>query len=164
MVKENKKYRFSIFDAIIIIAVIACIVGIVLRFRLTSSNDFSSKATVEFIVPGVMQSTADSMTAKLKNGTKLYLASSDKEIGYIVSVESERSKVYATSSDGTLERVEHPENYDVKGVCVLYGSDGEAGFLIGGNTLATISEVIYVYSTDVEFSITLTDVSASSPK
>ena len=164
MVKENKKYRFSIFDAIIIIAILACIVGIVLRVKFTASNDFSSKATVEFIVPGVMQSTADKMNEKLVEGTKLYLSSSDKEIGYIVSVTSERSKVYATGSDGKLERVDHPESYDVKGVCVLYGSDGDSGFLIGGNTLATISEVIYVYSADVEFSITITGVSESSPK
>ena len=164
MVKENKKYRFSIFDVIIIVAVVACIVGIVIRFQFTSSNDFSSKVTVEFIVPGVMKSTSDQMAAKLKEGTKLYLSSNDKEIGYIVSVAAEKSKVYATGADGKLERVEHPENYDVKGVCVLYGSDGDSGFLIGGNTLATISEVIYVYSADVEFSITLTDVSASSSK
>ena len=111
-----------------------------------------------------MQSTAEQMTKKLTEGTKLYLSTGDKEIGYIVSTTSEKSKVYATDGDGNLQRVEHPENYDVKGVCVLYGTAGESGFLIGGNTLATISEVIYVYSTDIEFSMTLTDVSVSSAK
>lgn len=164
MAKENKKYHFSIFDAIIILAVIACVVGIALRFRLTSSDGFDSKITAEFIVPGVMQSTADQMTQKLKEGTKLYLSSGDKEIGYIISAASEKSKVYATDPDGALQRVDHPENYDVKGVCVLYGVDGDSGFLIGGNLLATVSEVVYVYSTDIEFSITLTNVSASSAK
>lgn len=53
---------------------------------------------------------------------------------------------------------------DVKGTAVLYGKSGESGFYIGGNKLATVSDIVYVYTTDVEFAMTLVDIGSPGAK
>ena len=53
---------------------------------------------------------------------------------------------------------------NVTGVAVLYGKTGESGFYIGGSELATVNDVIYVYSTNVEFAMTLTQIGSPNAK
>lgn len=160
----KKNVRFNVFDVLIILVALACVAAIVIRVRFISDDKQSEQITVGFIVPGVMPSTAEQMTHDLTQGTKLYLSSTDEEIGYIVSASSERSTVYAENGSGEIERVEHPESMNVSGLCVLYGKTGTGGFLIGGTTSATLSDVIYVYSSTIDFSMTITNVSEASSK
>lgn len=161
---EAKKSRFNAFDALIIFLIVACIAAIAARYYFTSEDSLGEKVTVDFIVPGVMDSTAQKMTDTLKSGTTLYLTDGGKIIGYISSVSSSRSQEYAENESGDLIRVDNPISMDVKGVAVLYGTTGKDGFLIGGKNLATVSGQVYVYTTDIEFAMTLNNISASEPK
>ena len=104
------------------------------------------------------------MLETLKSGSVLYLTDGDNVIGYIQSVAKERSKVYAENGAGELERVDDPFLMNVTGVAVLYGKTGESGFYIGGSELATVNDVIYVYSTNVEFAMTLTQIGSPNAK
>lgn len=160
----KKSVRFNVFDVLIILVALACVAAIIVRAKFISGDTLDEKITIGFIVPGVMKSTADKMTADLTEGAKLYLSSTDEEIGYIVSIGSEKSTVYAENESGEIKRVEHPNSMNVTGVCVLYGKTGTDGFLIGGTTAATLSEVIYVYSDTIDFSMTITNVSEASAK
>lgn len=162
--QDIKKSRFNVFDVLIIFIVIACIAGIVIRYRYLSEETMKEQVTVDFIVPDVMASTAEKMTSAIKGGTIIYLSSGDTIIGFIQSVSSENAQVYATNASGALERVNHPTNMDVRGVAVLYGKSGESGFLIGSNTLATLSEVLYVYTDSVEFGMTIISISEPTAK
>ncbi len=164
MAKQETKSRFNIFDALLILVILACIVALAFRYYYNSKDSLDEKVTVTFIVPGIMQSTADTMTEKIKSGTVLYLSDGDTIIGYVQGVYSENSKIYAESEDGKIERVDDPFLMDVKGTAVLYGKSGEDGFYIGGNKLATVSDVVYVYTTDVEFAMTLVDIGTPGAK
>lgn len=161
---EVKKSRFNIFDALIILVVLACIAAIIARYYFISSDSLDEQVSVEFIVPGVMDSTAQAMTDAIKSGTVIYLSDGDQTIGFIQSIYSESSKVYATNAVGDIERVNHPSEMDIKGVAVLYGTSGKSGFLIGGNKLATVSDVVFVYTTDIEFAMTVTSISEPAAK
>lgn len=161
---ENRKLRFNIFDALIILAVIACVAAVIIRFYFISSEPNDEQITVSFVVPSVMKSTADKMTETLKDNKQIYLVSNDTIIGYIISTNSERSVVYGENSGSEVERVYHPDRMDIKGTAVLYGKTGENGFYIGSTSLATISEIIYVYSDEVEFSMTISSISAPVPR
>lgn len=164
MAKQDTKSRFNIFDALLILVIVACIAALVFRYYYNSKDSLDEQVRVSFIVPEVMESTADTMTEKLRMGTVIYLSDGDSIIGYIQSVSKEPSKVYVENGAGNVERVDHPFSMDVRGVAVLYGRSGENGFYIGGSKLATVSDVIYVYSTDVEFSMTLTGIGTPTAK
>lgn len=164
MAKQETKSRFNIFDALLILLILACIAALVFRYYYNSKDAVGEQVKVSFIVPAIMPSTADAMTEKLRMGTVLYLSDGDSVIGYIQSVTKAPSKVYAENSSGKLERIDNPLSMDVIGTAVLYGRSGESGFYIGGNKLATVSDVIYVYSTDIEFSMSLTGIGVPTAK
>lgn len=160
MVKnESQKTRFNIFDIIIIIAVIACIAGVVVRARFSSSAMQNDECECEFVISAVLPETADKLTKTLKSGEKLYLSSNDSEVGYIVNSSSEQASIYVTAFDGSLLSVDDPTHKNVVGKCVLLGKKSDSGFFIGGNQLATVGDIVYVYSTSAEFALTLTGVS-----
>lgn len=164
MAKQDSKSRFNIFDALLILLIVACIVALVLRYYFNSNRSLEEQVRVRFIVPSIMETTADTMLETLKSGSVLYLTDGDNVIGYIQSVAKERSKVYAENGAGELEKVDDPFLMNVTGVAVLYGKTGESGFYIGGSELATVNDVIYVYSTNVEFAMTLTQIGSPNAK
>ena len=90
MAKQDSKSRFNIFDALLILLIVACIVALVLRYYFNSNRSLEEQVRVRFIVPSIMETTADTMLETLKSGSVLYLTDGDNVIGYIQSVAKER--------------------------------------------------------------------------
>ena len=77
MAKQETKSRFNIFDALLILLILACIAALVFRYYYNSKDAVGEQVKVSFIVPAIMPSTADAMTEKLRTGTVLYLSDGD---------------------------------------------------------------------------------------
>ena len=71
MAKQETKSRFNIFDALLILLILACIAALVFRYYYNSKDAVGEQVKVSFIVPAIMPSTADAMTEKLRMGTVL---------------------------------------------------------------------------------------------
>ena len=151
---KKSSVHFNIFDILIILAVVACIAALGIRYYYTQ-NAFSDfvEVKVDFIVPGVMESTANSM--KLKT---VYLSSNDKEVGYIESMSVIPSSVYVTDDNGGLVKAQHPDSFDITGTIVFRGIWSDDAFMINGTIPANVANTILLYSSDIEFVITIEDI------
>ena len=162
--RPTEKTRFNVFDLLIILIVIACIVALVLRIYVFNKNALDKKVNVSFSVNNVMETTAEKMNSSIKNGTVVYLTSNNEVIGYVTSIDTERSTVYVEDENGNPIEVFHPTNWNVTGTAVLYGTSGDLGFYINGTQRAEINSVVSVYTDTVQFEMTLTDISAPTAR
>lgn len=162
--KPVEKSRFNVFDILIILIVVACITALILRIYVFNGVALNKKVEVSFSVNNVMQSTADEMLKSIQNGTSLYLTSNNEIIGYITDIRSERSTVFVEDENGNQVEVFHPTNWNVTGTAVIYGTEGDLGFYVNGTTRAEINSVVYVYTTRVQFEMTLTSISSPTDR
>ena len=162
--KTVEKSRFNVFDILIILIVVACITALVLRLYVFNGVALNKKVEVSFSVNNIMQSTAEEMLKSVQNGTNLYLTSNNEVIGYVTDIKAERSTVFVEDENGNQIEVFHPTNWNIVGTAVLYGTEGDLGFYVNGTTRAEINSVVYVYTTRVQFEMTLTSISAPSDR
>ena len=141
------KRRFNVFDAIIIIFIVLCIVAVWFKYYYNNkiNSDFVN-VEVTFISPSVLQSTADAMKA----GKVVYLSNGDKEAGVISSVSVNQSEIYVDEGNGKYVRSAHPFLYDINGKLTLHGLWSEDGFMFNDNTLLRISDNFILFH-DIEF-------------
>lgn len=163
-IKPVEKTRFNVFDILIILIVVACIAALILRLYVFNNEALTKKAEVKFSVNNVMQSTSEEMLESIQNGTVLYLSSNEEVIGYVTDIKAERSTVFAEDEDGNQIEVYHPTNWNVYGTAVLYGTSGDLGFYVNGTMRAEINSVVSVFTSRVQFEMTLTSISAPTDK
>lgn len=159
-----EKSRFNVFDILIILIVVACIATLVLRLYVFNGVALNKKAEVTFSVNNVMQSTSEEMIKTIQNGTNLYLTSNNEIIGYVTEIRAVPSTVFVEDEDGNQIEVQHPTNWNVTGTAILYGTEGDLGFYVNGTLRAEINSVIYVYTTRVQFEMTLTSISSPTDR
>lgn len=70
-----------------------------------------------------------------------------------------QSEIYVDEGNGKYVRSAHPFLYDINGKLTLHGLWSEDGFMLNGNTLLRVSDNLYIYSDDIEFVATVTNIS-----
>ena len=174
MNEQQKKARFGIFDAIIIVFLIACIVAA--GFAFFFKRDNGDKPNVEkekqdFIVSFKSYSVPQYQTDLLKENDMFY-QSNNKEFGSLRSnpnkvlaqnyVENENGEFYISSP--TKENGDKTK-WDISGEFLVQGirDDETKGFLILDDNVKVIPGGYFtVYNDNVSISIMVTDIQAVS--
>ncbi len=152
---QNKKAKLNIIDIIIIFAVLICLAAIGLRIYFTSNaNNTGEEALVTFEVYGISETNAMAFGENMK----LYLASSDDEVGYIVSAAVSAAKTDAVDGDGKITSVNDPIKKTVVVTAVLKGKWGDDGFYLDGTKLLSLGTNVEIYTEKNIFSFTVLDV------
>ena len=151
--KTKKGLRFNIIDIVILLIVIGCIVGIVLRLGVKKSqtNISSSNNAMRYVM--YFPSQPDTLNFAFKEGDMLYDNADGAPIGVVHSVsEPEEAWTVIENEDGKMIRVKNAgyNSYKVEvDANVLERADG---FYIDGKTLCcagvTIRATTAEYSAD----------------
>lgn len=127
---KQRKFKLNIIDFAIVIALIACIAGVGVRFWLTNRQAAQTRSdgTAEVIAVyfGVSESTAKSYI----KDDKVYIEGYGTAIGRVTKAETENSTVYVPDENGMLTAKKDSSSYDVTLTLSINGKATEKGFIL----------------------------------
>ena len=128
MFKNGKLFgKINMFDALILIIVVALVVAGITKFRTfnqTVDTSLPGKITYEFLISNVRDYTLKSF----QSGDEVYDEASKINIGKIVSIDSRDAKVIKSFADGSTEIVQNPYRKDVILTIETPGSETENAY------------------------------------
>lgn len=158
--KKPTHVRFNIIDLVLIIAVLACLVGVYLRY--TASEQFGVNHELEdyvlsFEIKNIRYTSADAFP----EGDPLYLNGKDTVLGTILAIDSTTpAEVVFTDKKGNYKTIYYPEDsrIDLSGRILSNGVMTERGYLLGGNTYLAPGQSYYVETPLINVSVTITAI------
>lgn len=177
---EKKKIRFNVVDIIIIVAVLACIGGVVLRIAL--ANSFKDSNMKEYIVTFKAEGLSYSQHLGIeqaldeaeKGGNFVSFADKNEKIGKLYGI-TESELLYIKSHNGENVYFEVGENevntadgddswkedsvWYIKGTIICSGENSdENGFLLNGDTFLAANQDIEVTTKYAQFKLKITGI------
>ena len=155
--KKNtqKKNRFNIIDFTLIITIIACIIGIAVRYNLRETVvKGSDRATVTVIIRGILKDNVDQLVA----GDEYYNQRSGELIGTLMTFETQPAKIRNLRHDGTIAVTEYVDRTDVLCTVDVEGIYTDEGFMIGGSEYIGCGSDFLVRSLNLETEWLVVDI------
>ncbi|MBE6574393.1 MAG: DUF4330 family protein [Ruminococcaceae bacterium] len=149
--------RFNVIDFVVIVIVIGCIAGLIVRYniidRVTSAvkND---KVSVNFIAYKLDPDVADSV----KNGQVYYTSSGNISLGEIKNISLRDSKLVYTDKDGKAQLGRDNAKRELKGSFSVEGAVTENGFMLDGVEYLAPGKELIIYSEEVQLSVIITEI------
>ena len=154
-----KKYRFNIVDFVLIVAVLACVIGIAIRYNLHSSlMQGSSTATVTVMIEGLLEDNTDTLLV----GDTFYYQKTGNRFGTLVSTETRPAKIRFVNADGTYSTANYVDRVDVICQIEVEGYNSADGFMIGGSTYVGCGSDVLVRSRNLETQWIVLDIEVHS--
>ncbi len=155
---KNKK-KFAAIDLLIIILLVVCLAGIVIRIAVGENLFFQKDSKGEYTVSYVVYEEADEYSNLFSSGKEFYLENGEyfgKLSGNATftpaEIHSQNSRgeyVHGYADDGTV---------DIKGSFTVEGTMTETGFLLNANTYIAPNMTITVSSSDITVELLITDI------
>lgn len=166
---ENKqgKAPLGVFDAVIIVGLIACVIaaGFAFAFKHDNGETTSQKGEKEeFAVTFECDGISQNYAQLLKDGDMFYLPDNSDFGTLSGNVTITPAVMYVQRSDGTYVRTYAPENgddtkVDVSGTLMVTGTRDSRGILrIGSNYDAAPGSSFVIYSSNVSVQVTVTAI------
>ncbi len=157
--KQNtKKHRFNIVDFVLVTAVIACVIGIAIRYNLNLSMlRGGDKATVTVKIEGLLTE----YTSALQEGDAFFYQTTGNPLGTLLSVEASPAKTRFVAHDGTMTTVNYEDRVDIICTLEVEGYNSANGFMIDGSTYIGSGSNILVRSQHLETQMFVLNVEAA---
>lgn len=163
-IKSASRVRFNIVDFVLIIAVLACLCGVYLRYNL--SEEFGSKTemgeyVLSFEINGIRYTSADAFP----EGDKFFLDGKDTVLGTVLAIDSTSpAEIIYTDPRGDYKTIYYPEDsrIDLTGRLLSEGMMTDRGYMLGGNTHITPGQGYYIESPRINVSLTITAIEPAS--
>ena len=156
-ITATKRLRFSVIDFVIILMVIACLVGVIMRYDL-ADRLFSKTVLTDARVSFVAESVLPAEKAVFVENTVFY---TDLDaFGTLISVESKPARIYYENSVGALVYYEHDTLQDLSGSFRVKVLDTDSGYRLNGNTFLAPGSVFTVKAGGASVVITIISVEA----
>lgn len=152
---EKKRARFSVADFVIILMVIACLVGVAMRYDIAEKL-FSKTKAEEVRVTFVVSSATDNTYQAFASGA--VFTCDDETFGRLEEVSATPAVQYYENSSGVLTEKKNDELHDITGtfVCQLVRSD--SGYLLGGRTYIAAGSTFTLRCGTVKTTVLITSV------
>lgn len=153
----KSKGKFNIIDFLIIVTVIGCIAGVVLRYDLASKiglNRNKDEVEISFLVMGLRIGS----TEALVEGDILYWEQNGLEIGKLVSKEITEGVHYVLDENFEYHTQYNEMRYDVRGVISATGNMTESGFMLNGTQFIAPGKQLKIQSKNITTTITITEI------
>ena len=158
--KQISGVGFNIFDFLIILGILVCLVAVITRsVMISNAQEEIVYADVYFEVKGVSDVTANALCV---SNEPIYLQSNDVEIGFFSTVESKPLRVFSEDENGHLIEVLHPEKQTVYGTAQIKGGWYQDGFLVDGTYFAKVGQTFDIYTKYASCTITVTAIAEKS--
>lgn len=160
MNNEKKKVRFNIIDLLIILAVIALIAALFIRFDLIDRIGGTEweEVTIAYRIEGVRYTTAEAMQI----GDVFTWRANDITIGTLQTVETSPYYVTVVKEDGTIERAEDEQRCVIQGTISAKGTRTEQGFMLDGSQFLSAGKILDTQSPHIMVTMTVMGISAAS--
>ncbi len=150
-----QKHRFNIVDFVLITAVIACIIGIAIRYNLNhSTGRIQDKAIVTVKIDSLLNEYVDALV----EGDHFYYQTTGNPVGTLLSIETEPAEMRVVSNDGIISTLKHDQRVNVFCTLEAEGYDSENGFMLNGSTYIGSGTHIPVRSNRLETEILILNV------
>jgi len=147
MKNTAKKNRFNIIDFFLVVTVLACVIGIAIRYNLSETLVQShDSATVTVMIRGLLEENADQLVV----GDAYFYQTSSKPFGTLTSVKTSPAKNRYFKDDGTVYVSEYQDRVDAICTLDIEGYHSKDGFMIDGATYVGIGSDILVRSMHLE--------------
>ncbi len=168
-VKEKKKAparaRFNVFDAVLILLAVLCIVGVWQRHnlqKLFESDETLEAYTVTFEVRRMRSTTADLLT----QGTELYLVENEERVSLGTlsgPFNAVPATVYLQDKDGNTVKAVYPEDdyehlQDGFGTLNCRGVEHNGSFLLEGKTFLAVNQTVTAFTENADLEIRITGI------
>lgn len=156
----SSRFRFNVIDLLIVLIVLACVVGLIVRFGnlgKMSAGDAQKSYDVYFTVSNIAYTAEDAFVP----GDTVTLVESGAVLGEFAALESILpAEFLARDVNGNLISVRYPEStrIDVTGRIVARGVMSENGFLLNGTTYVASGAEYSVRSEHMDFVLKITSI------
>ena len=156
--KGTKRVRFSVIDFVITLMILACLVGVAMRFDL-ADRLFSRTALTNGRVTFVAEAVTSEERAVFTENTIFY---TDRDtFGILTGVEESPAVFYYENNLGSLIPYEHDTLLDLNGSFSAKILATEGGYLLNGNTFIAAGSTFTVKAGGASVFITIISVEAA---
>lgn len=154
---NNIRKRFNIIDFAVIIIILGCIAGLIVRYnlieRVVNAVD-NDPVSVNFIA----KELSPEIAGVVKNGQEYYLCDSDTYLGKINHIKvSDGRTVYADESGQAVFGTD-PTVKELRGNFTLKGAKTEKGFLLDGVEYLAPGKELVIQCDEVILSVIITEI------
>jgi hypothetical protein len=173
MSEQNSKARFGVFDAVIIVFLVACLIAAGFAFffkRDKGENNVSEEQKQEYVISFKSYNLSKYHADLIKDGDVFYL-SDNNEFGTVSGTPAQTpAESYVEKEDGTFVLSYAPSSdkdsvdrtkKDVSGTIVVKGVRDEStdGFLVvGDNFKITPGKTLFMHNETVTVQVTVVDI------
>ncbi len=153
--KRSGRVRFSVIDFTIILLVLACIAGVVLRYDLAEklfSRSALEDAKITFVAEAITPAEAEAFRVNTKFRTE------QDRFGTVTATETLPALIYYENSAGLLSSYEHETLLDLTGSFAARVLFSEDGCLLNGNTFIAAGSTFTVMANSAAVRITVISV------
>lgn len=154
---NNTKKRFNIIDFVILVIILGCIAGLVIRYNIVDSivgMTESEVKTVSFIAKDLYPEVA----ASVKEGSVFYCEANGISLGSLSHLKNQPGEYIYIDSAGSAASVDAPVKRDISGSFELEGFVSENGFMINGTQYVAPGKEMLIQSEDVQISVIITEI------
>lgn len=155
MNEQEKKYRFGVIDAAILLFIIACVIGIALRNNLaalTEEKEANVGAEISFLISDIAPSSLDALHV----GDDIVIDNAYH--GMLKNFEASNARAVIENTEGYAVTVEKPTRRDVRGVISVEGSHTDEGFLLDGKTYIAAGKELSLKTRDYRVTVLVTGI------
>ncbi len=156
--KKGGKLRFNIIDFLIIVIVLGCIAGAVIRYNIIDRIVLDTKrdeVKISFLVSGISPQIAEAM----KEGDEYYISGASYTIGRLSKPTVGPAQIIDENEEGRPVASEDNTLRDVRGSFTSYGVLNEDGFFLAGTMFLAPGKTLTVESKSATFSLIITEIS-----
>ena len=158
MKHEQKKPHFNVIDLLILLAVIAVLGALVMRFDVFQhfgEKTEQSSAIISFRIEGVRRTSANAMVV----GDTYIWDANNAVIGTLQSVSVEPFETVAEMQDGNLMLASDEQKCVLVGTILASGTMTDQGFMLNGTQFLSAGKEIEVHSQHIMVKMLLTGIS-----
>lgn len=154
------KASFNIIDIFILVFVVACFIGIVIRignFTVFETNDSLEDYRIHFSVSDISSVSEDYFIT----GDTVTIAESGIVLGRLEMINSiAPAQIYVKNSENEFVTAKYPSDtrVDVSGTIISNGSMKLDGYKLGGTVHLAAGDCFLVHTEHMNFVLTVTDI------
>ena len=155
---DKKTFRINILDIVIVLAIVAVIVGVAMRFNLADKLGIQSNSDaveISFLIKEISESSVDALVI----GDKFYWDSNSMEVGELKWKTQDYAEAFIENEEGLLVKTLNEKYFDVRGTIRAEGKMTDDGFMLAGTQFLSAGKYLYVSSKNIKVTILITDIS-----
>ncbi len=153
--KKPSRIRFSVIDLVIVLLILACAGGLVLRYGLADKL-FSKTELKQVQIVFVAEAVTPDQDAVFTENTVFY--HEGERFGILTAAASEQALVYRENDNGALISYHHDTLRDLRGTFACEAMETDNGYLLNGTSYVAAGSVFTVKAENVSVTVTVIGV------